>query len=407
MTEARRTAAGTPFVHLNAAGAGLMPSSVVTAIKRHLDLEAGRGAHWAMADAAPALAETRRQAAALFGVRETHVAFGDQASRLWAIAFSSIPLRKGDRVLIARNDWGGNILTALRRTAAAGAELVQIPMTDGATLDVESARSLIDERTAAICAATIASSSGVCQPVESLGALPRPAHCLYFVDAAQAAGRFPIDLPGAVADVMIAPARKWLRGGRGVAMMAVSDRALKLLGTPAIIDQASGVWEPTDEFAVHEDARRFETWEFSAAARLGLGAALQYLDGQGIDRVSAAITERVRCLRARMAGISGLVVCEPEDRIAEPAFVTLHHATVPAAEIARAMAESGVAIAAVGTDYARWDLAARGLEAVVRAAPHTYTSDQDIDLFADALASVVRALSARVPHRANPRTGIG
>ena len=94
------------FTHLNAAGAGLMPESVVAAIKSHLDLEAQRGAHWAMADAKGAIDETRVLAARLVGVAPTHLAFGEQASRLWALAFASMPLKRGDRILIARNEIG-------------------------------------------------------------------------------------------------------------------------------------------------------------------------------------------------------------------------------------------------------------------------------------------------------------
>lgn len=379
---------GGAFTHLNAAGAGLMPASVVAAIKSHLDLEARRGVHWAAADARDAIEETRILAARLMGVAPTHLAFGEQASRLWALAFASMPLGRGDRILIARNDWGGNVLNAVRRAAAVGAEVVKLPMTGAGIIDVEQAAALVDERTVAICASAVASSSGMRQPVEALGALSRPDTCLYFVDGAQAIGQFELTLPGASADIMVAPGRKWLRGGRGQAMMALSDRALRRLAQPIIVDQSAGTWCPDDSFLSREDARRFEAWEFSAAGRLGLRASFQELDRIGLANVRAHNSEQLRRLGANLRSVPGLTVFEDEE--AGAAFLTFQHAFVPADDIVGEMAMRGIAIASVALDYARWELEARGLERIVRVAPHVYSSDDDIGRLTEELGRLVK-----------------
>ncbi|WP_256466939.1 aminotransferase class V-fold PLP-dependent enzyme [Bradyrhizobium sp. 1] len=382
------TGGGGAFTHLNAAGAGLMPESVVAAIKSHLDIEARRGVHWAAADASDAIEETRIVAARLMGVAPTHLAFGEQASRLWALAFASMPLGRGDRILIARNDWGGNILNAVRRAAAVGAEVVRLPMTGAGRINIEQAAALVDERTVAICVSAVASSSGMRQPVEALGALSRPDTCLYFVDGAQAIGQFELTLPGASADIMVAPGRKWLRGGRGQAMMALSDRALRRLAQPIIVDQSAGTWCPDDGFLSREDARRFEAWEFSAAGRLGLRASFQELDRIGLANVRVHITEKLRRLGANLRGVPGLTVFEDEE--AGAAFLTFQHAFVPADDIVGEMTMRGIAIASVGLDYARWELEARGLERIVRVAPHVYSSDDDIGRFTEELGRLVK-----------------
>jgi len=382
------TGGGGAFTHLNAAGAGLMPASVVAAIKSHLDLEARRGVHWAAADARGAIEETRILAARLIGVAPTHLAFGEQASRLWALAFASMPLGRGDRILVARNDWGGNILNALRRATAVGAEVVRLPMTAAGRIDIERAAALVDERTVAICASAVASSFGLRQPVEALGTLSRPDTCLYFVDGAQAIGQFELTLPGASADIMVAPGRKWLRAGRAQAMMALSDRALHRLAEPIIVDQSAGTWHQDDSFLSREDARRFEAWEFSAAGRLGLRASFQELDRIGLANVRAHNAEKLRRLGANLRGVPGLTVFEDDE--AGAAFLTFQHASVPADDIVAEMALRGIAIASVGLDYARWELEARGLERIVRVAPHVYSSDDDIGRFIEELGRLVK-----------------
>lgn len=383
---------GEGATHLNAAGAGLMSESVVAAIKSHLDLEARRGAHWAATDASSAIEETRILAGRLTGVAPTHLAFGEQASRLWALAFASMPLKHGDRILIARNDWGGNILNVVRRAAAAGAEVVRLPMTGRGRIDIERAATLVDERTVAICASAVASSFGLRQPVEALGSIARPDSCLYFVDGAQAIGQFELTLPEACADILVAPGRKWLRGGRGQAMMALSDRALRRLVQPIIVDQSAGAWRPDDNLVSREDARRFEAWEFSAAGRLGLRASLQELDRIGLANVRAHNFAKLRRLGANLRDIPGLTVFEDED--AGAAFLTFQHASLAADIIVEELARRNIAIASVGLDYARWELEARGLERILRVAPHIYSSDNDVGRFTEELVR----LASRAHH---------
>lgn len=390
--EARRGAPGaSSVVHLNAAGAGLLSQAVVDAIKSQLDREARRGTHWAMADGQAQLDETRRLAARLFGVPATHLAFGESASRLWALAFASINLPPKARILVARNDWGGNILSILRRAATGSVDIVRLPMNQDGLIDIDAARPLIDERTAAICVSAVASSFGLRQPVQELGALVRPETCLYFVDVSQAVGQMPIDGFSTSADVMVAPARKWLRGGRGQAMLGLSDRALGAMCQPALIDQSGVRWHASDKVSVRDDARRFETWEFSAAARLGLRTALLELSEISVDIVRKVIAGHLEHLRRILGDIDGIEIFEPADRTAA-AFLTFRHRTIPAWVIVDGLADRNVAIASVGLDYARWELEARDLEAIARVAPHITTDADDIERFGLALRGVLASL---------------
>jgi selenocysteine lyase/cysteine desulfurase len=51
----------------------------------------------------------------------------------------------------------------------------------------------------------------------------------------------------------------------------------------------------------------------------------------------------------------------------------------------------GIAVASVGLDYARWELEARGLEKIVRVAPHIYSTDDDIGRFTEELVRLAKA----------------
>ncbi|MDB5501333.1 MAG: Aminotransferase class-V [Tardiphaga sp.] len=377
------------LVHLNAAGAGLPPRFVTETVVTHLTREASVGPHWAAAEAAERLAGVRASVADLLQCHAHHIAFGGSAGHLWAMALLAMPARPGARILVARSEWASNVLNLLKQKRAGAIAIDVMPFDEGSgRIDVARAAALIDERTVAICLPVVASGSGVRQPVEAIAALPRPDGCLLFVDGAQAVGQIRLGMASMGADVLVAPSRKWLRGPRGEAIMALSDRALAQLGDPPILSQAGSEWTSLEGYSTRSDAGRFETYEFSVAGRLGLGVAVEYALRCGINNIRDTIRMRLARLHAGLSTIPDVTVFEEIDR--EPAFLTFGTPSLAPAELNRHLAEVNIAAAVVDRQYARADLEFRGLSAVNRVAPHAYTSEADIDHFLDAVAAALR-----------------
>ncbi len=377
------------IVHLNAAGAGLPPRVVTEAVIAHLGREASVGAHWAAAQARERLDGVRAGVADLLQCRPHNVAFGGSAGHLWAMAFLAMPLRRNARILVARSEWAGNILNLLKQRHAGTIAIDIMPVDErSGQIDVERTATLIDERTAAICLPAVASGSGVRQPLERIAALPRPDRCLLFIDGAQAIGQMPVGVTSSNADVLVAPSRKWLRGPRGEAIMALSDRALERLGDPPVLSQAGSSWTSVDGYSTRTDALRFETYEFAVAGRLGLGAAVDQVLRHGIDNIRGVIRARLARLHAGLRSIPDVTVFEQIDT--GPAFLTFASQSLPPEELNRHLAEANIAAAIVDHHYARADLEARGLAAVNRVAPHAYTSEADVDHFLDTVSVALR-----------------
>jgi cysteine desulfurase/selenocysteine lyase len=375
------------LVHLNAAGAGLPPRIVTATVVAHLALEASVGPHWAAAQAAERLDGVRRSAADLLQCQPHQIAFGGSAGQLWAMALLARPFRPGARILVAPSEWTSNVLNLLKM-AQGGAIVIEVMPIDARSgrIDVARTAAMIDERTVALCLPVVASGAGVQQPVAAIAALPRPHGCLLFVDAAQAVGQIPLGLSTSGADLLVAPARKWLRGPRGEAMMALSERALEELGDPPILSQV-GSHRTAHGYATREDAQRFETFEFSAAGRLGLGAAIDDAQGRGIDNIRAAIRARLARLHAGLSALAEITVFEP---IADdPAFLTYQARALAAADLNRRLADANIAAAVVDRQLLPADLSFRAPALVNRVAPHGYTSDADIDQFLHAVAAAV------------------
>lgn len=154
------------------------------------------------------------------------------------------------------------------------------------------------------------------------------------------------------------------------------------------MSQVGSSWTAIDSYATRADARRFETYEFSVAGRLGLGSAITHALQHGIENIRDLIRARLVRIHAGLTAIPGVTVFE--DDAAESAFLTFTADALAPAELNDYLAEANIAAAVVDRDYARADLEARGLEAVNRVAPHAYTSEEDIDRFLDAVSVASR-----------------
>lgn len=376
----------TRVTHLNNAGSALPPSVVTDTMVAHLRREEEIGGYEAHAEADERVEAVRASAARLIGARPDQIALVESATSAWDRALLAIiysrPLDDGDRLLVSSAEYASNVLPLMQMAARTGARLEFIPDDEHGCVDVAAFRDMLDEDVAIVAVNQCPSQNGLINDVAGIGAAIAGTDTWYLVDACQSIGQLPVDVTAIGADFVSTTGRKFLRGPRGTGFLYASDVALDEL-EPFPLDLHSATWT-ADGYEVQESARRFEYWEKSYAAILGMGAAIDYALACGLD----ALAERIGMLASRtrdgLVTIPGVTV---HDRgPIRSGIVTLTREGIPASELARQIKAAGVNVSLSTPDYARHDFDGHGVAGLVRVSPHAYNTEDEIDRLLTAVA---------------------
>ncbi|GIF69905.1 aminotransferase class V [Asanoa ishikariensis] len=379
----RETPGCANVVHLNNAGAALPPAVVTDAVVDHLRLEARMGGYEAAAAAVASVNNVYDAIARLIGSRPHEIAVVENATRAWDMAFYAMRFGPGDRILTARAEYASNVIAFLQTAARTGARIEVVDDDEHGQFSVDDLRRRLDDDVKLVAVTHVPTQSGLVNPAAEIGRLTRAAGVPFLLDACQSIGQLPIDVAEIGCDVLSATGRKYLRGPRGTGFLYVSDRLIDQLDPP-FLDLHAATWTDHDRYELRPDARRFESWETNYATKIGLGVAVDYALRWGIESIEDRVTTLATYLRRRLAELPGVVVQDRGKRLCGIVSFTVDG--IPAAEIQAHLARAQINTSTSTVTSARYDLAARGLSAIVRASVHYYNTEDEIDLLCAALS---------------------
>ncbi len=372
-------------LHFNNAGAALMPDIVVETVQAHLKLEQEIGGYEAEDKREEDLNSFYHGVAGLLNCASSEIAFIENATRAWDMAFYSLNFQANDKILTSVSEYASNYIAFLQIARRTGATIDVIPNDESGQLCIAALEERIDRRTKLIAITHVPTNGGLVNPAAEVGRVAKKAGVTYLLDACQSVGQMVIDVQQIGCDILSCTGRKFLRGPRGTGFLYIRNELLENI-EPIFLDLHAAQWTSANSYTMRNDARRFETWECSYASKLGLIAAIEYARGWGMENIELRIKALAEQLRLQLASMCGVSVHDIGAQ--KCGIVTFSMEGLSPDEIHLALRERAINVSTSSSKGTRLDMEARGLASIVRASVHYYNSEQEIDAFCTALGAL-------------------
>lgn len=374
-------------LHLNAAGSSLPSRRTLDATLDHLKLEAEIGGYEAADRARPVLDGFYPSIATLIGADPGEIAYVENATRAWDLAFYSLDFKPGDRILTCVSEYSSNYISYLQVAKKTGAEIVVIPDDRHGQIDLGALERAIDKRTKLVSISHIPTQGGLVQPAEAVGKIVNDAGILYLLDACQSVGMMPVDVKRIGCDFLSATGRKYMRGPRGTGFLYARTRSTSQI-EPIFLDNHAARWSGDNDYTVMPDAKRFENWERYFAGVIGLKVAADQCNELGMPAIWARLRALADGLRERLATVKGVTLTDLG--VTKGAIVTFAVDGKEHTALKQTLRDQRINVSVSTQFSSRLDLKGRGLKDVMRASVHVYNTEAELDRFVGALDAAIR-----------------
>lgn len=370
------------IIHFNNAGASLMPEPVYNSVIDHLALERKIGGYEAQAVARRLLDQFYTGFAALLNAKPTEIAYVENATRAWDMAFYSIPFKEGDRVITHASEYVSNYLAFLQLEKRLGIKIDLAPSDASGQIDVNKIPQLITPKTKLIALTHVPTQGGMINPAIAVGKIAKEHEILYLLDACQSVGQINLDVNAIQCDFLSGTGRKFLRGPRGTGFLYVSDTVMESLDPP-FIDLHAARWSSHSTYEFTADAKRFENWESYVAGRVGLSAAVQYALQIGMPQIEAQVKTLAAVLRNKLSEQSQITIHDLG--IEQCGIVTFTVENEEPSALVNRLRKQGINTSVSVKESAQLDFGSRQLSAVARASVHYYNTEEEVNRFCEVL----------------------
>jgi cysteine desulfurase / selenocysteine lyase len=387
----REVRPGVPLVYLDSTATSQKPAAVIEAMNdfyRRSNANIHRGIH-VLAEESTALYEGARQKAASFinAPAARQIIFTrntTESINLVAYSWGRASLKPGDVVILTEMEHHSNLVPWHILAAEKDLRLEFIPVTDEGRLDMETYRNLLDLNPKLVAFTHMSNVLGTINPAKEMIAMAHSAGAVTLVDGAQSVPHFRVDVRDMDVDFLAFSSHK-MCGPTGLGVLYGRKELLEkmppFMGGGDMIKRVH-----LRSFAPAELPHKFEAGTPAIAEAAGLGAAIDYLEGVGME----AIEEHEHAMAAyaldRLEEVPGVTVYGPpaEERGGVTSF-TLEG--VHPHDVSQILDEGGVAIRA-GHHCAQPLHERFGLPATARASFYLYSTPEEVDKMVEALYKV-------------------
>ncbi len=382
---------GKRLVYLDSASSSQKPQSVLDAMDEHYrDHYANihRGVYTIAEESTASYERARTKMANLLGAASTsEIVFTKnvtEAINLVAYSWARANLSAGDAIVVTEMEHHANIVPWQILAAERGVELRWIPLTDGFRLDLSRLDELLDGAKL-LAVSALSNVLGTTNDIRPLADAAHAAGALVLVDAAQAVPHCRVDVQQWDADFVGFTGHKML-GPSGIG--GLWARAELLEAMPPFLGGGEMIRDVRqDGFTTNEIPWKFEAGTMPIVEATGLAAAVDYLEGLGIDAVhdhERRITAyALEALQERFG--ERLTIYGPREIDGRGSAISFLFEGIHAHDISQVLDEDAVCVRA-GHHCAKPLMRVLGVPATTRASFYVYNDESDVDALVESLA---------------------
>ena len=381
---------GKPLVYLDSAATSQKPKVVIDTVTQYYLAENSnvhRGIHFLSEQATRAFEDSRAKVARFLNAStDQEIVFvrgATEGINLVAQSFGRMRVKAGDEIIISAMEHHSNIVPWQILCQETGAVLRVVPINDRGEFLVDEYAKLLSPKTRLVSVVHVSNALGTINPVKRIVEMAHRQGVPVLIDGAQAAPHLAIDVQELDCDFYVFSSHK-LFGPTGVGI--VYGKAHHLEAMPPYQGGGDMILSVTFEKTLYNVAPfKFEAGTPHIAGVIGLGAAIDYLDGVGLDRIAAYESGLLAYATEAVSAVPGVRLIGTAKEKAS--IVTFVLEGVHAHDIGTILDQEGIAIR-TGHHCAQPVLQRFGVPATARASLAFYNTRGEIDALVRAIHKV-------------------
>jgi len=388
---------GRRMVYLDSAATSQKPRAVLDKLAEHYarhNANVARSVHSLGTEATVAYEGARAKVAGFIGASSAdEVVFtknATEALNLVAYALSNaregrFALRPGDEIVVSEMEHHSNIVPWQLLCERTGAKLRWFTATDEFRLDESTLDDLVTERTKLVSYAHVSNVLGTVNPTARIVARAHEVGALVMLDSSQAVPQLPVDVAELGVDFIAFTGHK-MCGPTGIGVLW--GRGELLAEMPPFLGGGSMVETVTLEGTTFlPPPARFEAGTPPIAEAVGLGAAVDYLSGIGMEAIQAHEQELTAYTLDALSTVPGLRIVGPREAVDRGGAISFDFRGIHPHDVGQVLDAEGVEVR-VGHHCARPICLRYGVPALTRASLYLYSTTEEVDALVRGLDQV-------------------
>ncbi|MCA1055525.1 cysteine desulfurase [Rossellomorea aquimaris] len=380
---------GHPLVYLDSAATSQKPVQVIEAINdyyRGYNSNVHRGVHTLGTRATDGYEGAREKVRKFINASSTQEIIFTRgtttAINTVAASYGRANLSEGDEIVITHMEHHSNIIPWQQLAKETGAVLKYVPLQEDGTITLEDVKETVTDQTKIVSIMMVSNVLGTMNPIKEITKIAHDHGAVMVVDGAQAAPHMKIDVEDLDCDFFAFSGHKMV-GPTGIGVLYGKKKHLKKM------EPIEFGGEMIDFVGLQESTWKELPWKFEGgtpiiAGAIGLGAAIDFLEEIGLDKIEAYEHKLAAYALDKMSEVEGMTIYGPKDPGQRAGLVTFNIDDVHPHDVATVLDAEGIAVRA-GHHCAQPLMKWLDVSATARASFYLYNTEEDIDKLVEGL----------------------